>query len=147
MTRCGLILTDANFKQEVLDSDVPVLVDFWGSWCPPCKMVEPVVDELAAEFDGKLKVCKLNVDLNPQTAAMFNIAGAPTFILFREGEPIRTEVGARSKKQLLQVVEAALAPRYAQPPIEISALDAVAKAKTAAKTERTRERSRKPQGI
>ena len=143
MSGCGLKLTDANFKQEVLDSDVPVLVDFWGSWCPPCKMVEPVVDELAAEFDGKLKVCKLNVDLNPRTAAMFYIAGAPTFILFREGEPVRTEVGARSKRQLLQVIESALAPRYARPPVEISTLDAAAKVKTAAKTEGTRERSRR----
>jgi thioredoxin 1 len=143
MSRRGLELTDANFKQEVLDADVPVLVDFWGSWCPPCKMVEPVVDELAADFDGKLKVYKLNVDLNPRTAATFSIAGAPTFILFHQGQPVRTEVGARSKKQLLQVIEAALAPRYARPPIEISAMDAAAKAEAPAKTEKTTERSRK----
>jgi len=132
-----LRLTDANFKEEVLDSEIPVLVDFWGAWCPPCKMVEPVVDELAAEFEGRIKVCKLNVDLNPRTAAMFNIAGAPTFILFRAGRPIRTEVGARSKKQLRQVIESSLKPRYPRPPIAISAVDGIAGRKLAAKTERT----------
>ena len=85
------------------------------------------MDELAVEFEGRLKVCKLNVDLNPRTAAMFDIAGVPTFVLFERGKPIRREVGARSKKQLLQVIEAALSPRQAQPSIEISTLDAAAK--------------------
>ena len=132
-----LRLTEANFEEQVLNSEVPVLVDFWGAWCPPCKMVEPVVDELAAEFEGRIKVCKLNVDLNPRTAAMFNIAGAPTFILFRAGRPIRTEVGARSKKQLRQVIESSLKPRYPRPPIEISMLDATAKKEPAGEAERT----------
>jgi thioredoxin 1 len=138
MIKSGLKLTDANFRQEVLDSVIPVLVDFWGSWCPPCKMVEPIIDELSAEFDGKLKVCKLNVDLNPRTAAMFNICGAPTFILFREGKPVRTEVGARSKKQLLNMIQTALSLRYARPPVEVSALDAGAKTGPPAKAEKTR---------
>jgi len=143
MNRCRLELTDANFKQKVLDRDVPVLVDFWGSWCPPCKMVEPVVDELATEFDGRLKVYKLNVDLNPRTATMFNISGAPTFILFERGKPIRREVGARSKKQLLQVIEDSLARRHAQPPIKVSALNTTTKTGPAAKAEKVRKSSGK----
>jgi len=95
-----LRLTDVNFKREVLGADVPVLVDFWASWCPPCKMVEPVIAELAAEYDGRLKVGKLNVDQNPRMAAHYNILGVPTFIVFSAGEPGERRVGAQSKVQL-----------------------------------------------
>lgn len=102
-----LKFTDANFKKEVFDCKIPVLVDFWGSWCPPCKMVEPVIDELATELDGKIKIGKINVDQNSKTKAMFNIFGVPTFILFKEGKIIRQEVGARSKQQLLMMIKEA----------------------------------------
>ncbi len=99
--------TDANFKEEVLDCKIPVLVDFWGSWCPPCKMVEPVIDELAVELDGKIKVGKINVDQNRKVGAMFDISGVPTFILFKEGKTLGREIGARSKQQLLEMISKA----------------------------------------
>jgi len=95
-----LRLTDANFEQEVLGASVPALVDFWASWCPPCKMVEPIIAELATEYDGRLKVGKLNVDQNPRVAAQYNIMGVPTFIVFSAGEPGERRVGAQSKAQL-----------------------------------------------
>ena len=100
-------LTDAAFDEAVHGPDVPVLVDFWGSWCPPCKMVEPVIDELAVELDGKLKVGKINVDQNRKVGAMFDISGVPTFILFKEGKILRREIGARSKQQLLEMISKA----------------------------------------
>jgi len=101
-------LTDSNFKEQVLESESPVLVDFWSSWCPPCKMTEPVIDELASQLDGKIKVGKMNVDQNPGVSAEYNIAGVPTFILFKNGEILRREVGARSKQQLLKMIDEAL---------------------------------------
>lgn len=103
-----LRFTDKTFKKEVLESNLPVFVDFWGSWCPPCKMVEPIMDELANRFNGKIKVGKLNVDQNPQTRSMFDIGGAPTFILFKNGQVLERIVGARSKKQLVEFIENAL---------------------------------------
>lgn len=107
MSEC-LRLTDKNFKQEVLDSKSPTLVDFWGSWCPPCQMVEPVMNELAIELDKTVKVAKLNVDQNPAIRSMFNISAAPTFILFKDGQVLRRIMGARSKKQLVEMIESAL---------------------------------------
>ena len=101
-------LTDLNFETEVLGADVPVLVDFWASWCPPCKMVEPVVEELAAEYDGRLKVGKLHVDQNPRTASRYQIMGVPTFVLFRAGEVLEQRTGAQSKAQLMQMLCQAL---------------------------------------
>jgi len=101
----SLRFTDENFEREVLASDLPVLVDFWGSWCPPCKMVEPVVNELADEFAGKMKVGKLNVDQNRVTRSKFEIAAAPTFILFKKGKILERVIGSRSKKQLMQMIE------------------------------------------
>ena len=104
----SLRFTDENFKREVLDGELPVFVDFWGSWCPPCKMTEPIIEEMARDFDGTVKIGKLNVDQNPEIRSMFNISGAPTFILFKEGQVLKRVVGARSKKQLLEMLEKAL---------------------------------------
>lgn len=100
----ALRLTDTNFEREVLESDVPVLVDFWASWCPPCKMVEPVIAELAIDYDGQLKVGKLHVDQNPKTRDRYRILGVPTFAVFRGGEIVARRTGAQSGKQLLQML-------------------------------------------
>lgn len=91
---------DSNFEQEVLKSDIPVLVDFYADWCGPCKMMAPVVDELAAEYEGKVKVGKLNVDESSAAAAKYRVMSIPTFIVFKNGEPVDTLVGAVSKKEL-----------------------------------------------
>jgi thioredoxin 1 len=98
-------LTDKTFDREVMSADLPVLVDFWASWCPPCKMVEPVMDELAAEYDGRLRVAKLQVDQNPKMRNRYGIAGVPTFVLFRGGEISQQRTGAQSKKQLMRMIE------------------------------------------
>ena len=96
----SLRVTDASFEQEVIESAIPVLVDFWASWCPPCKMVEPVIEELALEYDGRVKVCKLHVDRNPKTRDRYQILGVPTFAVFRDGELVAQRIGAQSKRQL-----------------------------------------------
>jgi len=100
-----LRLTVANFQEEVLDSPLPVLVDFWASWCPPCKMMEPIVGELAKEYEGKVKIGKLNVDTNPKIATQYQIKGIPTFILFNAGKIVQRVVGAQSKEQLQKMLE------------------------------------------
>ena len=97
-------LTDRNFQQEVLESRVPVLVDFWASWCPPCKMVEPVLDELATEYAGRLKVGKLNVDRNPGITQRYQVVGVPTFVVFQTGKAVQRKTGAQSKQQLLRLL-------------------------------------------
>jgi thioredoxin 1 len=96
---------DDNFKEEVLESKIPVLVDFWASWCPPCKMVEPIVEELAYEYSEKVKIGKLNVDQNPKTVAEYNIYGVPTFILFNEGKIVQRRTGAQTKAQLKDMLK------------------------------------------
>lgn len=93
-------LTDKNFKTKVLSSDLPVLVEFWGSWCPPCKMMEPTLEQLAADYKGRLLVGKINVDQNPRIASAYHIQGAPTFIVFAAGEIKGRRVGAQSEGQL-----------------------------------------------
>ena len=100
--------TDGNFEQEVLRSELPVLVDFWASWCPPCKMVEPLLTELAEECLGKVKIGKLHVDQNPVTASRYRIEGVPTFILFYSGRQIQQRIGAQSKGQLREMIKEAL---------------------------------------
>ncbi len=103
----GLIFTDTNFQEQVLLSEVPVLVDFWGSWCPACKMVETIMNELAGEMDSKIKIGKLNVDQNPRIGSIYDITGVPTFILFKDGTAVSRLLGARSKRQLLYLIKEA----------------------------------------
>jgi thioredoxin 1 len=102
-------VTDNNFQAEVIESEVPVLVDFWAPWCGPCRMVAPVVEEIAKEREGALKVVKMNTDENQQTALQFNIMSIPTLILFRHGQPAKTVIGAYPKKRLEAELEPALA--------------------------------------
>ena len=100
--------TDKNFKNDVLDSSKPVLVDFWAEWCGPCKMIAPVLEELASEYGEKLKICKMDVDANPETAPKYGIRGIPTLILFNNGDVAGTKVGALSKSQLSEFIDSAI---------------------------------------
>ena len=98
--------TDANFKAEVLDAATPVLVDFWATWCGPCRMVAPVVEELAKEYAGKVNVGKVDVDENSKTASQFGIMSIPTIMLFSNGKVMEQVVGALSKSQLKSMIDA-----------------------------------------
>jgi thioredoxin 1 len=101
-------VTDATFETDVLGSSVPVLVDFWAEWCGPCKMIAPILEEIATEQAGKIKIVKLNVDDAPQTAQQFQVMSIPTLILFKDGEIQKRVVGARGKGQLLEEISAFL---------------------------------------
>lgn len=101
-------VTDASFEDDVLKADVPVLVDYWAEWCGPCKMIAPVLEEIAKEFDGRLKICKLNIDENNETPPKFGIRGIPTLMLFKNGNMEATKVGALSKSQLSAFIDANL---------------------------------------
>ncbi|MDG1819486.1 MAG: thioredoxin TrxA [Porticoccaceae bacterium] len=100
--------TDTSFESDVLQSDVPALVDFWAAWCGPCKMIAPLLDELADEYAGRIKICKVDVDSNPETAAKFNVRGIPTLLVFKNGSVEATKVGALSKAQLVEFVDSLL---------------------------------------
>lgn len=95
-------LSDATFNEEIGSAEGPVLVDFWAEWCGPCKMIAPILNELAAEYDGKLKITKLDVDENPATAMAFGVMSIPTLILFKAGKPVERIVGYMPKDRLLQ---------------------------------------------
>lgn len=104
-----LTITDQNFHTEVLKSDIPVLIDFWAPWCQPCKMVSPAVEQLAEEYKGRLKVGKLNVDDNPQTAGTYGVMSIPTLLIFKKGQPVKTMVGAQGKENFKRGIDEALA--------------------------------------
>jgi len=99
-----IVVTDSNFQQEVLNSEKPVLVDFWAVWCGPCKMIAPVVEELAKEYAGQLKVGKLDVDNNPEVSMKYGIRSIPTLMVFKEGKVVEQIIGAVPKRNLVEKV-------------------------------------------
>ena len=102
-------VTDADFEEQVLKSSVPVLVDFWAEWCAPCKMIAPIVEELANEYDGKVAFAKLDVDSNPETSLTFGIRSIPTLLVFKDGKPMDQVIGAVPKAVLKKRLDNALA--------------------------------------
>ncbi len=104
-----VIVTDQSFSTEVLKSPLPVLVDFWAPWCGPCKMIGPIVEELAKEYEGKLKVAKMNVDENTQVPGQYGIMSIPTLYFFKNGEVVKSLVGAQSKDMFKRAIDEVLA--------------------------------------
>ncbi|MCK9539661.1 thioredoxin TrxA [Dokdonella sp.] len=102
-------VTDEQFEAEVLQSEGPVLVDFWAEWCGPCKAIAPMIDDLAATYQGRLKVAKINIDHNQKTPRNYNIRGIPTLMIFKGGKVEATQIGAVSKSQLAQMIDKAIA--------------------------------------
>jgi thioredoxin 1 len=102
------VVTDATFEETIKNSGTPVLVDFWAPWCGPCRMVAPILDEIGKEQAGKLTIAKLNVDENPRTAAAFGIRSIPTMMLFKDGKPVQTLIGALPKSAILAKIEPSL---------------------------------------
>jgi thioredoxin 1 len=100
--------TDDNFKAEVLDSPVPAVVDFWATWCGPCRLIAPIIEEMAGEYDGKAKMCKLDVDNNQQTAMQYGIRSIPTVLIFKGGEVVESIIGAVPKQQIVDRLNAHL---------------------------------------
>jgi len=101
--------TDQDFEQEILKDNLPVLVDFWAPWCAPCRIVSPIVEELAKEYEGKLKVGKMNVDENPNTAAKYGVMSIPSLIIFKSGSLAKTMIGAQSKENFKKGIDEAIA--------------------------------------
>jgi thioredoxin 1 len=105
----ALEVTDSTFEQEVLQATQPVLVDFWAVWCSPCKAVAPIVEELAGEYEGKLKVMKLDVDDNPRTAVAYGVQSIPTLLVFKDGKPAERIIGAVPKKAIVDKIQSVIA--------------------------------------
>jgi len=105
MSQNTVEISDSSFEADVLKADRPVLVDYWAEWCGPCKMLAPILDEVAAEYGDKLMIAKLNIDNNPNTPPKFGIRGIPTLMLFKEGDVAATKVGAMSKSQLTAFID------------------------------------------
>jgi len=108
MSEAIVHITDDSFDEEVAKSPTPVLVDFWAAWCGPCKMIAPILDELVGQYEGKIKICKMDVDANKETPAKFNIRGIPTLMIFKDGNLEATKVGALSKSQLVDFINSAV---------------------------------------
>ena len=101
-------VSDATFDQDVLKSDAPVVVDFWAEWCGPCKMIAPALEEISGALGDKLQIVKVNIDENPETPGKYGVRGIPTMLLFKNGEPVATKVGAAPRSQIQQWIEAQL---------------------------------------
>lgn len=102
--------TDQNFKTQVLESKTPVMVDFWADWCPPCKIIAPIIEELAKEFEGKVVIGKMNADGNVQVPGQYGIMSLPTIMIFKDGKPVQSLVGAQSKQTFKTAIEKSLNP-------------------------------------
>jgi thioredoxin 1 len=101
-------VTDASFTSDVLQSETPVLVDFWAEWCAPCKKVSPLLEEIASEMGDRVRIVKVNIDENPETARAYRVMSVPTLTVFKGGQPVRSVAGARPKGDLVKLIEAAL---------------------------------------